>query len=231
MGSIWIYAPLAAAILGFLVFLAGVTHLLRGRLGRGGIGLALGGIVTIAGLAVGLVGLNLQTYARLTFEAPVAEVSVKSLYPVEKTYSVTVKRLDGVKLTTSCIIQGDEWVLSGRVQKWRAWATLLGLNATYTVEQMTNMYFTAAAGNGKRITACDLRGPKPKVEQYLPGSLVAWLMDHTVAAERRFGSANFMPLADGAVYRVIITQSGFNAEPVNEQAKQANETRDDILKF
>ena len=32
-----------------------------------------------------------------------------------------------------------------------------------------------------------------------------------------------MPLADGAVYRVVITQSGFNAEPRNGAAKAAND--------
>jgi hypothetical protein len=30
-----------------------------------------------------------------------------------------------------------------------------------------------------------------------------------------------MPLADGAVYKVIMTQSGLNAEPVNDAARKA----------
>jgi len=34
-----------------------------------------------------------------------------------------------------------------------------------------------------------------------------------------------MPLADGAVYRVVITQSGLNAEPENDAAKAANNAR------
>ena len=34
-----------------------------------------------------------------------------------------------------------------------------------------------------------------------------------------------MPLADGAVYRIVITQSGFNAEPENDKAKAANDAR------
>ena len=34
-----------------------------------------------------------------------------------------------------------------------------------------------------------------------------------------------MPLADGAVYKVVITQMGFNAEPVNDQAARANGER------
>jgi hypothetical protein len=231
MGMIWVYAPLAAAAVGFLLFLAGIGHLLRGRTGKGSFGLGVGGLVTIGSLALGLIGLNLQTYARLTYESPVAEISVASLYPTQKTYSVTVRRLDGTRTTTKCIIQGDEWLLTGRVQKWRPWANVLGLNTTYTVDQLTNLYFTADAGNGKRITACDLRGLKPKVNQYLPASMIDWMFGRTMMGERRFGSANFMPLADGAVYRVVITQSGFNAEPVNGNAVKANNTRDNITNF
>ncbi len=34
-----------------------------------------------------------------------------------------------------------------------------------------------------------------------------------------------MPLADGAQYRVVMTQSGLNAEPVNDAAKAANSAR------
>ncbi|MBU6298710.1 MAG: hypothetical protein KGJ79_11035 [Alphaproteobacteria bacterium] len=41
--------------------------------------------------------------------------------------------------------------------------------------------------------------------------------------DRRFGSANFMPLADGAVYKVVITQFDFNAMPINDAAKKAND--------
>jgi hypothetical protein len=231
MGMIWIYLPLAAALVGILVFFAGLGHIFRGRPGRGSAGLGAGGLVAIGGLALGLVGLNLQTYARLTYETPVALVSVKAVRPLEKTYAVTVKRLDGVNLTTTCMIQGDEWDISGRVQKWQPWANVLGLNMTYTVEQITNRYRFAAEGNGKLITACDLRGPAPKIDQYLPQGVIDWLVNHTMARQRQFGSANFMPLADGAEYRVIITQGGFNTEPVNAPARRVNERRDDIGNF
>jgi hypothetical protein len=41
--------------------------------------------------------------------------------------------------------------------------------------------------------------------------------------DRRFGSANYMPLADGATYNVVMTQSGLNSEPANETARKAND--------
>ena len=225
MGLVWIFAPLAIAGLGFVFFLAGAGHLFRGRPARGSLGLGGGGAATIAGLAVGLLGLNLQSYSRLTFESPVAEISVHTIDAYQKKYEVQVHRLDGSDRTETCILQGDEWLLSGRVQKWKPWANEIGLNATYTLNQLSNMYYTAEEANGKPITACDIKGPPPKINQYLPQSWIDWLLNHALAEDRRFGSANFMPLADGAVYRVVITQMGFNAEPVNDAAARANNAR------
>jgi hypothetical protein len=225
MGSVWIFVPLAIAGLGFVFFLAGAGHLFRGRPARGSLGLGGGGIATIAGLAVGLLGLNLQSYSRLTYESPVAEISVHTLDASQKKYEVQVHRLDGSDRIETCVLQGDEWLLSGRVQKWQPWANEIGLNATYTLNQLSNMYYTAEEANGKPITACDIKGPPPKINQYLPQSWIDWLLRHALAEDRRFGSANFMPLTDGAVYRVVITQMGFNAEPVNDAAVRANNAR------
>ena len=229
MGMIWFVAPLVVAVIGFLFFLGGAGHLFSGRAVRGGLGLGGGGVVTIAGLAVGLFGLNLQSYSRLTYEAPVAEISIHAQNPAAKLYTVAVHRLDGTDRTTSCTLQGDEWLLSGRVQKWQPWANELGLNATYTLNQLSNMYFSAEEANSKPITACDIKGPAPEINQYLPESWVNWLIGHALVQDRRFGSANFMPLADGAVYKVVITQMGFNTEPVNNAAIKANNARDNQL--
>jgi hypothetical protein len=225
MDTIWIYLPLGIAAVGALFFLVGLGNLVRLKWVRAGAGMGFGGAAAIAGLLVGLFALNMQTYARLSFEMPVAQITVKAVDPAKKIYQVAVDRLDSTKQHDICTIQGDEWELGGRVQKWKPWANILGLNATYTVEQMTNRYIDPKEGNGKLITACDLHGTPPHVDQYLPKGMVEWMFAHTLAAHRQFGSANFMPMADGAIYRVVITQSGFNTDAVNDIAKKANEKR------
>jgi hypothetical protein len=220
-----VVAPLVVAALGFIFFLGGAGHLFRGAVARGGLGLGAGGAVTIAGLAAGLIGLNIQSYSRLTYETPVAEVSVRAVVPQDKLYLITVRRLDGNNAVTECRLQGDAWEISGRFQKWKPWANEIGLNATYTLDQLSNKYFSAAEANGRPITACDINGPAPAVNQYLPDSWVKWLMNHMIVRDRLFGSANYMPMVDGAQYRVVTTQFGFNAEPSNDIAARANQAR------
>ena len=221
---LWWLAPAAVAVFGVLFVVSGVGSIFQGEHGRAGRRMVGGTTVGAVGLALSLVGLNTQLFTRLTHEGPVAEVRIKALDPAHDSYLVTVHRLDGPIADQPCKLQGDEWLISGRVQKWKAWANVLGLDATYTLDQVSNKYFTAERGNGKPITSCDLTG-KPVVNSYLPDAWTNWLLTQFYTEDRRFGDANYMPLADGAVYKVVITQSGFNAEPENDAAKTANEAR------
>jgi hypothetical protein len=225
LGWYWLIAPLVVAVGGALLFFRGLGHLVTGEPARGTSRVIIGAPLAIIGSVLGLLGLNTQTFARLTYEAPVADVSIHALDPSHSTYRVTIKRLDGPNLIMTCDLQGDEWEMGARVQRWRPWANVLGLDSTYTLDQIDNKYFTAERGNGKPITACDLRGPPPAIDAYVPHSWLFWLTNQSYTEERRFGSASYMPLADGATYRVIMTQAGLNAEPTNDIATRANAAR------
>jgi hypothetical protein len=218
----WLAAPLVVGVLGVIIFVAGLGHLVSGRPVRGGAHFVGGTPLAIGGFALALLGLNTQTYARLAHEGPVAEINVKLLNKASSLYAVSIHRLDGTNASQICELQGDDWVISGRVQKWKPWANVLGLDATYTLNQLSNMYSSAARGNSKPITSCDLAGPPPDINRYIPDQWLAWLTQQSYTVDRRFGDANYMPMVDGAVYKVIITQSGFNSEPENDIAKNAN---------
>jgi hypothetical protein len=221
LGWFLIVIPIAIGIFGVVLFGRGLFHTMRGEGGRGVPRVIVGAPLAVIGLAFGLLGVNTQTFERLSYEAPVATVSVKAVDPSQQTYDVTVKRMDATFAPQTCRLQGDDWEMSARVQKWKPWANMLGLDATYQLDQISNRYSDAERGNGKMITSCDLKGPPPAVNQWVPKSWVFWIVDHAYAEQRHFGSAAYMPLADGAVFKVVMTQSGLNAEPVNEIARKA----------
>lgn len=102
------WSPIVIAVLGGAVFLDGSRHLRRRRIYRGGVGVLPGVVLVLMGLCAGLVSLNIATYARLTYERPVAEVSVKALDPdpATKRYAVAVRLLDGSDRTEDCTIPG-----------------------------------------------------------------------------------------------------------------------------
>lgn len=227
MGLIYLIVPGIVALFGIVLALGGIGHLTRGNVGRGTGHVAVGSTIGAVGLAFGLLALNTQLFARLTYESQVADVSVKAVDPAHKIYLVTINRLDIPGVVQSCTLQGDEWIIGGRVQKWQPWANAIGLDSTYVLEQISNKYYSALEANGKPITACDLQGKKPDINKYIPAGWLEWLAHQSYTEERRFGSANYMPLADGAKYRLIMTQSGLNAQPENAAAEQANTSRPD----
>jgi hypothetical protein len=221
LGWLLIVVPLVVAAIGIVVFLRGLGHVATGQGGRGVPRVVVGAPLGVIGLALGLLGVNTQTYERLTYEAPVAMVSVKAADPAQQLFDVTVKRMDANFPAQVCRIQGDDWEMTARVQKWKPWANMLGLDATYTLDQLNNRYSDAERANGKTITSCDLKGPPPAVDAWVPKSWVFWIVSHAYVEDRHFGSGAYMPLADGAVYKVIMTQSGLNAEPANDTARKA----------
>jgi hypothetical protein len=222
LGWYLLVVPLVVLAIGAAILLRGIGHAASGSPGKAGARVAVGAPVAIIGLAFSLLGFNTQTFTRLTYEAPIALVIAKAVDPANQTYDVTVKHLDTTAPAQTCRMQGDEWVMSARVQKWKPWANVMGLDTTYTLDQIDNKYFDAERANGKMITACDLKGPPPAVDSWVPQSWVFWIVSHAYAEDRHFGSAAYMPLTDGAAYRVIITQSGLNAEPANDIARQAH---------
>jgi hypothetical protein len=217
----WVVAPLVAAVLAVLLLLRAIFHVARGRFSHGGLHAVSGTVLALAALCAGLLVLNTQSYARLTSERSVAEVTVAAVHPALQLYRVTVRRLDGTAIVTTCTLQGDEWEMSAAVQKWRPWVNILGLDSTYALDQISNKYFSAPRGNGHSITACDLAAPEPAANRLMPHGMVDWLMSRATAEQRRFGSAVYMPLTDGAIYRVIMTQGGLNAQGDNPIAENA----------
>jgi hypothetical protein len=221
-------APTIAIILvliGLALILTGFRRSLQGHPGRRASRFIAGLLLTLMGASVALVGAGLHIYARLSYEQPVAQVKVTARDPSAKRYEVTVQSLAGDARETTCEIQGDEWLLSARVQTWKPWANLIGMNATYTLEQLANRYLSADEANANMITACDLARPNALYARLVPAAWQARLLEALQADERRFGSANYMPLADGALYLVFMTQNGLNAEPANDPARAANSAR------
>jgi hypothetical protein len=118
-GFAWIAVPALIALFGLGLLLTALAHYGRGRPGRGTAHLAAGAPLAIAGVAIALLALNTQTFARLTHEGAVADVWIVAIDPAKSLYRARVTRLDGPKLSQDCIVQGDEWDIGAGVQKWK----------------------------------------------------------------------------------------------------------------
>jgi hypothetical protein len=202
------------ALFGLLLLALACQRLLRARF-LAAAGSALTGtlLVTTAALLF-VVSLNLHTYARLTHEQPVAQIVFEERGP--QRFRATLAQVPSGQMQMF-VLAGDEWQLDARVLKWKGWANLLGLDAQYRLERVSGRYREIEQERNDTRTVYAL-SENPGVDLWaMSTDYPRWLP----FIDAVYGSATYLPMADGARYEVAITQSGLIAKPLNETAKTA----------
>jgi hypothetical protein len=208
------FVVILLAIFGVLLLALACQRLLRARF-LAASGSALMGVVLLAIAAVFfLVSLNLHTYGRLTHEQSIAEIVFEARGP--QRYRATLAQIPGGEMQVF-VLAGDEWQLDARVLKWKGWANLLGLDAQYRLERVSGRYRDIEQERSAQRTVYAL-SENPGLDLWtLSVDYPRWLR----FVDAVYGSATYLPMAEGARYEVAITQSGLIARPLNDAAKTA----------
>ena len=223
----WWIAPAVAGVLGLMLFLKGVGALFRGRVFSGFL-VGLGGAGFLAAAAiVTLLALDIQTYARLTYERPVATIMTRQLGPqyFEATVIQPARGEQAPAATNLYPLHGDEWRIEAQVLKWKPWANVLGLDTQYRLDRLSGRYQSIEQEiNGARSVHPLAGGDQ---SNGLPWKISAWdsarkYRRYVDAVDTLYGGAAYMPMVDGAQYEVWITQSGLIARPANDAARTAS---------
>lgn len=199
--------------LGVIALVLGALGLRRGRWARGGLQGLLGTILLVLGGLFAAAAANLHTYHRLTYEKPIADLSFVQLGPAQ--YQVYLRYPNGQGRLFD--LQGDEWQLDARVLKWRGLANLAGLDAHYRLERIRGRH---------RDIERERRGPSSVYDLASDPGLDLWEVAERFGGwlpllDSVYGSATYLPMADGADFRVWLSQSGLVARPLNTSAEGA----------
>jgi hypothetical protein len=216
----WWIIPGAVAVIGLAIALSGVGWMLRGRPFKGGRGAIGGGFLLAVGAVVGLIGLNIQTYNRLSEENPVATLALKQTG--DRVFAATVTELNdkGEPVGTPRIydLNGDQWQVDARVITWKSWAAVLGLDAQYELENIWGR--DVANPNDLRAKGERLVVERPGIDLMAVAETLGNFSPVQVS-QRDFGSAVYMPMYDGAVYNICITEDALVVDAANELARAA----------
>ncbi|MEZ5937839.1 MAG: hypothetical protein R3C52_06420 [Hyphomonadaceae bacterium] len=220
--SIWWTIPGFVGLVGLFAVIAGLGRIFKLRIVSGGLRFLFGGVLLGAAAVVGLVGLNLQTYARLTAERLAAEVTLRANGPTG--YVVSVSRADknGVLgAPEDYMLTGDGFRMEADVITFKPWANVLGVDALYRLDRIQGRYDSEA----QEIAA----PPKPYSLRQDAGISVFDLPLGAGNPFRRvdaeFVNGVAVPMADGATYEIFMSQRGLIPRPKNEAATQAVEQR------
>src|ERR1700688_512489 len=201
------------ALLGLLFFFAAVRRLRRRRLMGGMAHGAAALVLILAAACAALVGANLRSYQRLSYEQPAGELQFARVGTQE--FNATLTYPNGERANFA--LHGDEWQVDARVLKWRAFANLVGFDAAYRLERISGRYTRVEEERTLSRTVYDLN---------TPGRIDPWELVHRYRSwlpwmDALYGSATFLPMADGALYEIKVSQSGLIARPLNQAAREA----------
>lgn len=204
-----IYIALVLAVIGVWILLHGLVHCRKHPI-KGLFRCTCGLVPLLAGVVLILLAINLQTYARLVSEQPVADLHFERV--ADQRYTVSMTYPDG--RLERYQIEGDDWRLEAQFLKWKGWATVLGLEPQFRLERLAGRYHDIDQERRAEHSVIAL-----SAQNGLPEELDLWAFakrrPHWVPMiDASYGSATYLPMRNGTSYAVTVTNSGLIAREV-----------------
>ena len=199
------------ALVGILCLFAAIRRMRRRRVLGGALVGATGLVLILLGAGAALIAANLLTYQRLSFEQPAAELLLTRTG--EREFNAVLTYPGGEH--ASFALRGDEWQIDARVLKWHAFANLVGFDALYRLERISGRYTRIEDERTQARSVYSLNPP----QRIDPWDLVHRYHSWVPWMDALYGSATFLPMADGALYEVKVSQTGLVARPLTQAAR------------
>ncbi|HEY1314785.1 MAG TPA: hypothetical protein VGE92_12960 [Steroidobacteraceae bacterium] len=206
-------ALIIVALAGILFLFAAMRRLRQRKVISGLFHGATALVLILVGVGAALLLTNLRTYQRLSFEQRAGELQLTRTG--DRQFNAVLSYPNGERANFA--LRGDEWQVDARVLKWHAFANLVGFDTAYRLERLSGRYSRVEDEVAQPRTAFSLNPPQhidPWVLVHRYRSWVPWI-------DAVYGSAAFLPMADGALYEISVSQSGLIARPLNQAARDA----------
>ena len=163
--------------------------------------------------AGGMLLLSYLSYGRLIEEQLVSQVEFRRI----STDQFQARMMIVGKDDQFFILRGDEWQIDARIISWKPPLTVLGLDPIYQLDRLSG-----------RFAEIDREQTEPRtvhsLNQELPADL--WRFSRKFpflmpGVDAHYGTATYVPMADGARYEVSLSRDALIARPANDLARDA----------
>ncbi|MBV1869772.1 MAG: hypothetical protein KUG76_02600 [Gammaproteobacteria bacterium] len=209
------YSAALLAICALVLFLVALFMLLRRNWVVIWLKASTGLFALVVSGVIALLAINLSGFHSLTKDKQLAILDFESL--ADQHYRVTI--LEGDEKIRELELYGDMWQIDARIIKWQGWVSALGVMPGYQLGRLQGRYLSIEQERVAPRSVYDLR-----VEDIMGVDLWYLLNQQSIWLpwlDARYGSATFVPMADGARYTLSLSQSGLLARPENEAAEVA----------
>lgn len=163
-------------------------------------------------------GWDLLNYRQLLEEERVATLSFKR----EETQQFQVRLIysgqQAGKPEQFFYLRGDEWQLDVRLIKWNNRLVRFGLKPFYHLDRLSGRYRDVEQAISSSRSVYALYQPVAGFDSWQLAKELPWI---NRLIDSRYGSAVYLPMADGAEYQVSIGVNGLLAKPQNAAAEGA----------
>ncbi len=223
--SIWWLIPAFVGLVGILMLVGGIAKVFKANFGGGILRVLFGGLTLAGAMIVGLIGLNLQTYAQLSKERLAGQVVLKQVGDFEFTATIDLAD-DQQKLRGQPVdyqITGQRVHVEGPVVKFKPWANVIGLDSLFKVNEVYGTYVNPNCTNQypTRRQATE----ECKTGDFFGCLGQSWQMLNL--ADFSHTSASGQLMADGAIYDIYASQDAIELKP-NPNNKVAMDLQDQV---
>ena len=210
----WLVAiSIVAAFLTLHFLVRTARHLGRRRIVRAG-GSTVLCLCSAALLGAGAIMLlSYVGYERLTAERPVSMIEFRRISPQEFQARMTVPGEDD----RFFVLRGNEWQMDARIISWTPPMTILGLEPVYQLDRLSGRYAEIDREQTEARTVHSLAPALPtdlwRIARRFPML--------TPGIDAHYGTATYVPMADGARFDVSLSRDALIARPANEAAERA----------
>ncbi|HLU13344.1 MAG TPA: hypothetical protein VKZ64_05235 [Arenimonas sp.] len=170
----------------------------RRRSGPGPFRRLLAALLFLLALVLGLAGALLHSWQWLHEDVPVAELSLRQLGT-----QWYIGRLQvGDDAGREFELRGDEWQLDARVLRWKLPGQLAGLRPVYRLERLSGRYGDPKQELAGQRSVHDLR------EGWEAWEIRQRALAALPVADARWGSSAYLPMLDGATFRIFLSPTG-----------------------
>lgn len=157
--------------------------------------------------------LSYVSYGRLIEERPVSSIEFRRVSADEFQARLSI---DG-EMDQFFILRGNEWQMDARIVTWQPPMTVLGLDPVYQLDRLSGRYAEIDREQNEARTVHSLAPAVPTDIWQLARRFPLL----TPGIDAHYGTATYVPMADGARFDVSLSRDALIARPVNDRARQA----------
>ncbi len=177
---------------------------------RGVFGLALIGLAAI----IGVVAFDLYSYKQVLQEQVVATINFDKIE--DQHYFAVLSDKNGKEQRVE--LRGDQWQLDARIVKWKGYLATFGLKPAYRLERLSGRYYDIEQETTEKRTAYKVHPDLYGVDVW---QLINKHPDWLPVVDAVYGSATYLPMKNGALFEITLSNTGLVARPVNQVARDA----------